>query len=293
MKLSPLRFNVFLVISSVIVLSSCNKATDGIPSYIRIDTIGLITQPAQGTASHKITDAWIYFGDELIGAFEMPVVFPVLKSGNQTITILAGIKSNGIAATRIPYPFYQPIVRPLMLTPGKITLLDNLTTTYKSNTVFAWHEHFDGSSLSVDTTRNSNAALRRTSDAEKRFRYQQEPNLYSAYSTLSGDTLLFECASIQLFSLPRNETPVFLELNYKTNNTFTVGFYEHLNNQVSQHPVLNVNPSAEWNKIYVNLTPTLAFSTPAARHKIFIGFVRDQGTNQATVYFDNLKLLHF
>jgi len=47
-----------------------------IPSYIHIDKIDLTTDySSQGTSSNKITDAWIYVDNELIGAFEMPVTF--------------------------------------------------------------------------------------------------------------------------------------------------------------------------------------------------------------------------
>jgi hypothetical protein len=83
------------------LLFSCNKF-DGdqtIPSYIHIDKITVVDNPTlnEGSLSNKITDAWVYVDEELIGAFELPATFPVLKKGKHKISIHPGIKLNGIS----------------------------------------------------------------------------------------------------------------------------------------------------------------------------------------------------
>ena len=107
------RFDVLFLSFIFLSLSSCEiyNPSEDEPSYIHIDSISLTTDyTAYGTASHKITDAWVYVDNELIGAFELPANVPVLKSGVHNINIRPGIKLNGIAATRSYYPFFNPCI---------------------------------------------------------------------------------------------------------------------------------------------------------------------------------------
>src|ERR1017187_10151763 len=98
------------LLSIIIMLPSCHlfEPSSGIPSYLQIDSIGLtITNPLlQGSSSHKITDAWVYVDEQLLGVFQLPAKLPVLASGIHAIDIKAGIEINGIASSRGYYPFY-------------------------------------------------------------------------------------------------------------------------------------------------------------------------------------------
>ena len=81
---SDLKIFFFLLFFTTL-LFSCNKF-DGdqtIPAYIHIEKITLADNPiiSEGSLSNRITDAWVYVDDELIGAFELPATFPVLKKG--------------------------------------------------------------------------------------------------------------------------------------------------------------------------------------------------------------------
>ena len=89
---------VALLFSSI-VLSSCNnfKGSQEIPAYIHIDTFLFTTNYGlEGAASHKITDAWLYIDDDIQGCYELPATIPVLERGNHRVTIIPGIKLNGI-----------------------------------------------------------------------------------------------------------------------------------------------------------------------------------------------------
>src|ERR1039457_4232719 len=107
------RYLNFLYISIFYLLlfstQSCEKFSGDqtIPAYLKIDSIYITTKTeTQGSASHSITDAWVYVDDQFIGAYQMPARFPVLKEGKHKVEVFAGIKKDGIAATRTPYPFY-------------------------------------------------------------------------------------------------------------------------------------------------------------------------------------------
>jgi len=101
---------IFLFLFGIFLFQSCKKAdiNDGVPSYISIPSIKVDSiQSGVGSNSNKITDAWIYFDNNLQGVYPLPATFPVLLQGKQNISIKAGIKNNGIAATRAKYPFYD------------------------------------------------------------------------------------------------------------------------------------------------------------------------------------------
>jgi len=107
----------FIIILSLIFLvslsTSCRKF-DGdqtIPAFIRIDTISLTSDYfTEGANTHNISDAWVYVNDQIIGAFELPALIPVLAKGTNKLEIRPGIKLNGISSTRAPYPFYKPFI---------------------------------------------------------------------------------------------------------------------------------------------------------------------------------------
>ena len=63
--------------------------------------------------------------------------------------------------------------------------------------------------------------------------------------------------------------------------------------QITQHPVVVVNPTGgEWNKIYVNLTPTVNDNYNADYFKIFIRMDKSSSVEEATLLLDNVKLIY-
>lgn len=287
------RPSLIILFTLALILFACYPDDeDLIPAYIHIEHLGLVVSGDQGTASHKITDAWVTINGKLIGVYELPATFPVLKTGLHEVKIEAGIKLNGISATRSAYPFFEPIITTLNLEPGNTTIVTDTLTTYKNNIKFAWMEDFNGNVLSVDTTGNSQTGFQKVSDTDLVFRHGDEINPFSAMARLEGDTTFFEIATKNSFDLPKGGVPVFLEMNYKNDHIATIGFYLTLSGQVVQHPVLVLNPSEKWNKIYINLTPTIANFHTATDFKIFAGILKNPDTGSATFYFDHFKLIY-
>lgn len=282
-----------LILAILVIFTGCAKTSiDEIPAYIAIDSISINVTSIQGTASQKISDAWIYADNELVGAFELPAQVPVLKSGTSNLSIFAGIKLNGINETRVPYPFYTQINKSVELEREKVTDLGHMKFAYASATKFAWQEQFEYVNYSLDSTARSEVNLVRTTLPELESIFPGENNKYAAKVVIPSDSLVFECASHDSFKLPTDGTSVFLELNYKTNNAFTVGLF--LNGYVTaQRSVLVVNPSSNWNKIYINLTPTLAANNDVTNFKVFFTAMKSTSVPKAEIFFDNIKLLHF
>jgi hypothetical protein len=293
MMINTRHITELFALTIVLLLVSCTKTSiDEIPSYIAIDTISISTTSSQGTASQKIFDAWVYADNDLIGAFELPAKFPVLKSGTSKLTIYAGIKLNGINETRAPYPFYQQVVKTVTLEREAVTDLGHMNFTYTTGTKFAWQENFEQSNISIDSTVRSEVNLKRIRLDELSTVFPYEDNKYAGKVVIPNDSLVFECASHDSYKLPTTGTSVFLELNYKSNNPFTVGLF--LNGAVtSQRSVLVVNPSSSWNKIYINLTPTVSAYPEVNSFKVFFTATKSTDDPQAEIFFDNIKLLHF
>jgi len=285
-------FFLFSLLTFVIISGCTKPSVDDIPSYIAIDTMSIKVNSMQGTASQNITDSWVYADNDLVGAFELPAQFPVLKSGNTTLYIFAGIKLNGINETRVPYPFYDRIQKTVTLEQEKVTKLGHLNFTYVPTTKFAWLEDFEQVNLTLDSTKRSEVNFTRAKLSELETAFPGEDNDYAASVIIPNENEVFESISNDAFKLPTDGTAVFLEINYKTNNPFTVGLF--INGEISsQRPVLVINPSSKWNKIYVNLTPTLSTYTSASNFKVFFTAIKSTTEANAEIFFDNIKLVHF
>ena len=290
-------FYYILLFTGLASFISCQKGSElDIPSYISIDSISLSVSGDQGTASNKIVDAWVYTDNDLEGAFELPDTFPELKAGALQLTILPGIKINGMAETRAPYPFFNPIKLPVTLTHEKVTEIKNRTTTYNSKTVFAWLEDFEDPNISIDTTSRSDVKLTRVGDPSLSSLVHGEGNSFCAKALIQSDSSIFECISHDSFVFPHTnsetESSVFMELNYKSNCPFTVGLFIY-GTQTIQKPIVVVNPSGTWNKIYINFTPTVQQNTDAINYRVFIGAQKEANGPNAEIFLDNIKLLHF
>jgi hypothetical protein len=286
---------IILFLLTITLTSSCDKKndTDLIPSYLYIEKIGLNSTYDQGTASHNITDAWVYVNETLIGAFELPATVPILLDGEQKITIRPGIKINGIANTRAIYPFYSDMVKTIKLVKDSTVNFNDAVTYYKSNVDFAWLENFDFSGITLDTTSKSTVGIGKIDNPELIFQLPGEENNNSAYINMVADSAIFEATSTQSFDLPNDGSAIFFELNFKTNHNLVVGIFYTSSGIRVQRPLLILNKTDIWNKIYVNLTVPMYDTPDASNIQIFLGAQKEDGSGEAKIYLDNLKLVHF
>ena len=99
----------FFVLISLLAGSSCKKDnTSGVPAYVKIEDIKVITDyQKEGSASSNISDAWFYANDDPLGVFEIPNEIPVLTSGKTNLRVFGGIKQSGVSSLRKIYPFYD------------------------------------------------------------------------------------------------------------------------------------------------------------------------------------------
>jgi len=259
----------------LLTLFACKKENINEPSYISIKSIYL-----DSTTTSNITDAWVYIDDNLQGVYELPADFPVLASGVHKLRVKAGIKDNGIASSRIAYPFYSSYIINEQNFDSRTTIEIIPEINYLDSAKF-FTEDFDGSGLSLDTDSAS-------------FSTDETDGIDGEYGeiTLTDSMLISEITTYELDNLPQAGAPVYLELDYKCNTQFLVGVYVNFPGSVLQKDLLWVNPKEDWNKIYVNLTSTISEGVGAESFKVFIGMKRDFELDANTLYFDNLKVVY-
>lgn len=276
-----------IFIITLYLFSGCEKDSgQEIPSYIHISSFDLVENENvdEGSLSHNITDAWVYVNNKFIGVFELPSTFPVLEEGSSTILIKPGIKMNGIASTRVPYPFYTDYtVEGVMLEKEKTDTLQPVVQ-YNDSIQMPLHESFEDTSLSLRAKESDTSLM---IDHINPFEGSGSGKI-----VLEGDNILFEALSDTSYTLPIQGKYVFLEIDFKTNVEVGTGLYEVRNEGAFQKPVVRLNPTEQWKKIYINLTNIIGSSYPSRNFKVYLNIYR-QDEQAAEVYLDNLKVIHF
>lgn len=288
----------FPLIMATAFLLGCDKfeGDQTIPSYLRIDSLGFITDNAlQGTNNQKFVDAWIYVDDDIIGGFEMPFTIPVLVEGRHKLEIRPGIQLNGISDTRAPYPCIEPII-----ISDFNFIIDSIvpasgTTSYLSNAEFVWMEDFEDASLSILKSKDSDTGIIRTEPAGAPGAFIDEFSQYSGISYLDDNRKYLQLVSDdgngEGFVFDRGDF-IFLELNYRNNIPFVIGVYiEKQDNTIEERPLLIINPSDDWNKIYVNFTPIVNETVDAVNYKIYLEAQMVDLTGSGFIMLDNIKLV--
>jgi hypothetical protein len=284
-------FFILFVPALLGIMASCEliNPEESIPSYIHIDSLSVNTasNPEYGSSSSKITDAWIYIDDNIAGAFELPATIPLLFSGKHKVTIKAGIKVNGISGTRAVYPFYETYTASVNLVPDSMITI-NPVLNYNSYTVFEWKESFEDGGISLDPTAFSDTTIDKTSDPSKVFE-----GSFSGIIHLDASHDFFQCKCLDSYTLPTNDDPVFLEMNYKTNNEITVGLYANGSSQTERLDMLVLNKTDQWKKIYINLKSAInRTSVLSPTFQVFFEIQKNSDVSEAEILFDNIKLLH-
>ena len=270
----------------VFVFVACQKDEVAIPTYFQINEIGFNDNINGETSTSKISDVWFYVNDQKQGIYEMPCTFPVIGDGTNNIKIFSGIKVNGISASRDIYPFYESYDTTISFISDSILSLVP-TTKYKQNLNF-YSEDFDGLGNNFDISINSDTNF--ISPFPTDSVYGELSNVGKVI--LQNPFLNFEATTFEIDDFPSAGSPVYIELDYKNNSTFIIGAYVNFSQSVIKKSIIAINPSEDWNKIYVNLTPTINESIGAQSLKVFISMLRPESMNSAELSIDNFKIIY-
>ncbi|HNQ61545.1 MAG TPA: hypothetical protein PKJ62_04065 [Bacteroidia bacterium] len=294
MNMRKRSFASFLFIKGLLIclfltcFSSCEiiNPSEPIPSYIHIDSVSLITDyNTEGSSTNYFTDAWVYVNGIYLGAFEFPFTVPVLAEGLNKISIRAGIQENGISGSRSAYSKLLTYDTSINLEANK-TFTIQPVVSYLPGTEFVQLEDFDDGSLFLVPTTANTSVFNITPGGD--------PDAYegnSGHIQMDVNHPLFEYATATAFTLPTT-TPVFVELNYKCSQEFTVGVFVASSSGLLQSPVLNLRATSDWKKVYINLSSGGGIFTNAINYKIYLKSTLPAGISNADIYLDNLKVLY-
>lgn len=277
----------FLLFLNLLLCLSCNKDKFKAPesSYLVINPVKLKTTSSQGANSHNITDIWYYVDGKFKGVFPVGSVMPVVSTGNTEIILYAGIKNNGISATRLPYPLFNSFTINQDVEAGK-TYTFSPEFEYNSGAFFYYAEDF-GIGVPTGTVAGSwfssagDSAYVLTSDPAKTYGGTGN-SVFMSMSDAKPTAVMLQNTA---YFLPAEGSIVYLELNYKCNQPFEVGV---IDGGSSERTALTVNTSGEWNKIYVQLTSIIS-NQPLPNYKVFIK--ARKSVESPEIYIDNVKLI--
>lgn len=289
------------VVSLSFFFTACDKE-EQVPAYIYIAKFDLDTEgTAFGSDAHDLTDAWVYANNKLIGVFELPATIPILESGSKQLTIIAGIKKNGLFYEREAYPFLKPYDIQHTFTPAQVDTITPVVT-YRDNVKMPWIEDFEDNVLSFQKSGSSTNydTMEITSDAAQVFEYNGTTNKYSGRVAIPSGIRLFENSSVEAFSLPRSGQEIYLEINFKCNTEFVTGIYPITGSVITSVPVVNFYSTVDetgimqWKKAYISLKEDV--NNPlytGADFKIFLRAQTNTTSGTPLIYIDNVKLVHY
>ena len=280
---------VFFIALFVLVLQGCDiiNPEEKAPAYLYIPSFTFQANLNQGTSSESITEVWVYAKDQSLGVYDLPAKIPILDLGTTDIRIFPGIKNNGISNTRIRYPFYAPFDTTLTNSALQVdTLIPHFS--YYNQAVIS-EKGFEGGNFLVQTgTNNGNFSV--TNQASQVF----EGNRSGWGHIDVGMSHLYYKDDDNLYYTSGNN--VFLELNYSSNNIFSVGFITTTGGIASKNLALIINPTSNgdglspvWKKIYIDFGYVLQQNPTAQFHELYIEAIPSNATTPVNIFLDNLK----
>jgi hypothetical protein len=275
----------------------CNYNNPPIPAYVYVESINFVQRdPArEGSASQKITDAWLSVDGQLLGVKETPMLVPVILSDNggnpNTISVRSGIDDNAQSSAKIDYSMLTRYVETRYLKPGQVDTIRAITR-YDTSVTIILVDDFESTGGAFGTEIDGDTATKmvKVSGAEA-FEGQ-----YSGRLLVDTPHLTVEVANNILFSNLQTlaqASPVYIEFNYKTDVAIEVGLIAHYSNGATRTFYKGgVNPRTGWSKAYFNLTNEV-FAAAASSYTVVFKVANYSRLPSPKAYIDNVKLLHF
>lgn len=284
-KILTLRMTLKRIIFCFVAISSfchCSKKEASAPTFIKIDAIQLkVKNGNQGSASAKISDAWIYIDDQLLGAFELPCEIPVSNKGDVKISVAAGIKNTGQASIRERYPFYSWYDTIVNLSQSSCAI--SPVVSYADFTQFLFVGDFESNNLYFFKENDSDTNLYISNNAFE--------GLACGELSVDSDRKKGKIKTALNFNIPNAGKRVFIELNYACNAPVIAGVVLNPGSSSDHIPIITLSSTKmEWNKIYIDLTNTLAQSNSSGKFEFYFEIQQISG-EENKVQFDNIKLV--
>lgn len=301
-----MRFPILILLTAFLA-GSCKKDKEApVPSYIQINEYSFQGDGPDSTGfpTERISDVWIYVNNQVIGTYSIPTgKIPVLTKGKASISVQAGIFTDGIRKSRVYYPFYQSFEKDTVLEAEKTMILKphfNFLNSWKGKSLkkpFTFYQDFEWSDSGCIRGDAGTALLVRENHLDP----AQEKQFGKRYLKIltNSDNDVIELSNNVYVPLETNGNPVYLEFDYKSTCPVQVGVRGKVGTTatgIAQDLILN--PNDGWTKIYVSLSEeTGLFHTEAlsqrkpAYFRFFFRTIPPPGTGNSFC-IDNIRLLN-
>jgi len=285
-----MRVVIAAAIAAAFFVQGCNliNPAEKVPTYIRLDSFKVkTTEPSRtGSASSRITSAFVYVDNSFIGAYDIPATVPLLIDRNAVVTFTPGINYSGLKSYQFIYPFYTSDTVTVKYAPGK-TVNYGATAKYTDATQFRWIEDFEtGNSLTeLDDNSDTDTSLIRVTDPTKVFEGGGAGQIILSSTKPTSESINNKDITVQ-----KGES--FIEVNYRCNVAFEIGLQTTINGALYYEPIAGANASESWNKIYMGLQSFLGtYNATAVR--VIIKTKLPDGQTSGYVYLDNIKVITY
>lgn len=274
-----------------IFLSNCTltDSDQPIPAYLEITDVNITTNQDEGAPTHNFKDVWVYADNQLLGVFPLPCKVPVITTAETTdFLIFPGFRNNGEQSRSFTYNMVDQVRFTETLAPGDV-ITKSLTFSYKEDIIFDFVESFEGGSHIFTRDLDDDEASRiEITTADKKSGAQ------SGVIKLSAENP--SIASANIFDYNRSDNAgleSYLEMDYKNDVPFIVGVIYLQEGQKVSQPLIILNASEDWNKIYVDFTSILS-SPQIDTYSVYFASELESTNSDAegTIYLDNLKFVH-
>ena len=274
----------------VALAAACTPDPADLPHRLHVPAWAFSVEPGQGEPTERIEEVWVYTERGVLGAFPLPADIPLLLEdlgASESLTFLPGIRANGVAASRKPYPFYRAVTVDLALVPGTTDTLA-LSTGYAEGVDVVVAEDFETANRFVEAA-SSTAEVVRTTDPD--WVLDGEGSGYIALGP--GAAVLTATTNEQQYPLPPNDA-VWLEIDYRCSHEFAVGLLAVNAGNTTRTPILVLRPTdGERKKVYLDLAPVVRSLPGTDGWELTLDAVWDGVTAPAYIVVDNLKIVTF
>lgn len=288
------RYSFLLSLILGFSLSGCVK-NNPIPVFLKINPWKLNANPVlngnDGELFHGFRHAAVYVGGELLGYFELPCNVPVLKFGEQSVTVAPVIMDGGRMLAKVIYPFVKDYQKTFQLESGN-TYEINPETSYNENVIFKYVEDFESASIRIKNDETSLSTIHQVLHNDPgKSGYKGVVNLTKQDSTWLG-------MSFNEIVLPKAGKPVYMEIDYRTQvnvSTGMIAYKSDLSSSINPNVRLNAQTSEnwEWKKIYIDLTEIASYTFDAQYFEYYMSAVLPSDMDEATIELDNIKIIHY
>jgi hypothetical protein len=277
----------FLVI--VISFASCDlgKGDEPVPYYVHVDDYTFTSGTAQGTARQQFRDIWLFVNDRYVGAYELPATVPVVEDFPIRLKFLPGIRRNGSQNEPTRFPFAEPY-EITVDQPNHLVDTFRPEFRYASDVILPFIEDFDRFhffNIEQDGNVETKISL---STAEEAFEGQN-----SGIINLTKENPVLAAWNDLTFKIPVTPNQVFLELHYKSDIPFYIGFIGLKGNQTENLINALVLPRKNWNKIYFDFADITNLSkSESYRLGVTAAFISDSVQTEQKILIDNIKVTY-